>query len=146
MGLPDISIRHAFILAKYFPEYKPSATTGWIFHIKGKSPSYKNVRKGDVAKPRFKASRHDKDLAQLEDYKARNLTTFKVIADLVFNGRSPQWNTNVCHFLFGRKCEYLPIHETQPSEWNYIIPELLIKQQNGTPPIQKKATLLEKNS
>jgi PD-(D/E)XK nuclease superfamily len=120
-GITGYIYATSFILAKYFPDYKYSATVGWIFHIQGKSPSYKNVKKGELAKPRFKASRVDKNPQQLADFAARQVTTFKRVCSLLFNNESPQWNTNNCHFMFGRKCEYLPIHETDPAHWNDII-------------------------
>lgn len=98
----------------------PVSTCGWIYHISSSRPS---VPRDKTKKPqsRFKVTPIGKTLTSLEDYKVRNLTTFKTIAELLFNDRIPQWNTGVCHNLYFRDCEYVPLHEQPSNEWVNIL-------------------------
>lgn len=93
---------------------------GWIFHISACTPSTprdKTKKQG----PRFKTTPVDKTLTQFDDYKARQLSTFKRVAELLFNNKTPEWNTNQCHNMFFRDCEYVPIHEQPSEQWQSII-------------------------
>lgn len=93
---------------------------GWIFHISSTTPSTprdKSKKQG----PRFKATPLDKTPSQMSDFKARQLSTFKRVADLLFNDKTPEWNTMNCNNMFFRACEYKPIHEQPSEEWPSII-------------------------
>jgi PD-(D/E)XK nuclease superfamily len=115
------------ILKKYFPdsgsytEYRPpTCHGGWIYHISATTPSTPRD-KSQKPGPRFKITPIDKTAQQLEDYKARQLSSFKRIAELLFNDKTPEWNTNNCNNMFFRKCEYKPIHEQPSDQWQDII-------------------------
>lgn len=98
----------------------PQCTGGWIYHIQNaplSTPRDKTKKQG----PRFKTTPIDKTLEQLQDFKDRNLSTFKRIAELVFNDKTPEWNTTTCNNIFFRPCEYKPIHEQPSSIWPQII-------------------------
>jgi hypothetical protein len=98
----------------------PRSSGGWIYHISNCVPSTprdKSKKQG----PRFKTTPVDKTQEQLEDYKTRQLSTFKRISELLFNDKTPEWNTNSCSNMFFRSCEYKPIHEQPSSEWKQII-------------------------
>jgi hypothetical protein len=110
------------IMQQSYPKYYEQGRqclSAWVYHISACSPS-KSRKTGELG-PRFKATPIDKDLSQLEDYKARQLTTFKRICAILFNDETPQWNTNACHNIFNRRCPMLPIHEAPSREWNHII-------------------------
>lgn len=110
------------ILHKYYPKYTEQGRrclSAWVHHISTASPS-KN-RKTGIVGPRFKVTNVDKDEAQLEEFRLRQLETFKRVASLLFNNKQPEWNTSSCGFLFGHPCEYRPIHETNSDRWNQII-------------------------
>lgn len=94
--------------------------SAWIQHISAchpSSPRDKTKKPG----PRFKTTPIDKTPEQLEEYKIRNLSTFKKIAELVFLDRQPEWNTVMCNNIFHRECEYKPIHSQQSNVWFNII-------------------------
>lgn len=94
--------------------------SSWIQHIASKRPSEPRD-KSKVKGPRFKTTPIDKTEEQLEDYKRRQLSTFKRIATLLFDEEEPQWNTTICNNIFYRKCPYQPIHTQPSSEWLQII-------------------------
>lgn len=98
----------------------PQCHGGWIYHISSTTPSTpRDKTKSPMA--RFKTTPIDKSEEQLEDYKARQLSTFKRIADLIFNNKIPEWNTAQCNNMFFRKCKYKAIHEQPSSQWSNII-------------------------
>jgi len=111
------------ILKKYQAEgltQIPQCNGGWIYHISSCSPG-QPIDKSKKPGPRFKTTPVDKNDEQLEDYKARQLSTFKRIAELLFNNKTPEWNTSACNYMFFRKCKYKPIHEQPSSQWPKII-------------------------
>lgn len=93
---------------------------GWIYHISATDPPVPRD-KSKTQQPRFKITPIDKSPTQLEDYKARQLSTFKRIAELVFLARVPDWNTLACNNMFFRDCEFKPIHEQPSDQWPHII-------------------------
>lgn len=103
----------------------PFCTGGWIYHLSNCRPSEPNKKtqaKGKLkADPRFKVTPVDKTEIALADYKARQITTFKRVANLLFNDEAPQWNTLNCNNIFFRPCPYRPIHEQPSNEQPYII-------------------------
>lgn len=110
------------ILHKYYPKYMEQGrrcSSAWVHHISTASPS-KNRTTGIVG-PRFKVTNVDKDETQLEEFKIRQIETFKRVAQLLFNNKQPEWNTSTCSFLYGHPCEYRPIHETTSDHWGHII-------------------------
>ena len=98
----------------------PVCMGGWIFHISACTPSTPRDKTKPQG-PRFKTTPVDKTLIQLEDFKARQLSTFKRVAELLFNDKTPEWNTTTCHNMFFRDCEYVPIHEQPSDQWPDII-------------------------
>lgn len=107
------------IIEQFFPGYKKPCLNGWIFHIQGHAAAIN--KKTKELRPRFKVSRIDKMPSQLEDYAVRNVATFKRIAELIFGLKDPEWNTNACHNIYNRDCEYLPVHKQPREEWQHII-------------------------
>jgi hypothetical protein len=102
----------------------PQCLGGWIYHISActpAEPNKKSVAAGKKQGPRFKTTPVDKTISQLEDYKSRQLSTFKRVAELLFNNKVPEWNTTNCHNMFFRDCEYVPIHEQPSEQWQDII-------------------------
>jgi hypothetical protein len=98
----------------------PECKGGWIFHISACTPSTprdKTQKQG----PRFKTTPIDKTTSQLEDFKQRQLSTFKRVAELLFNDKTPEWNTTACNNIFFRQCEYKPIHEQPSEQWKDTI-------------------------
>jgi hypothetical protein len=98
----------------------PECHGGWINHISATIPSQPRDKTKQPG-PRFKTTPIDKSNEQLEDYKARQLSSFKRIAELLFNNKSPEWNTTQCNSMFFRKCKFKTIHEQPSSEWAQII-------------------------
>jgi len=110
------------IVGKFYPKYLEQGRkclSAWVHHISTASPS-KSRKTGEVG-PRFKVTNIDKDEAQLEEYRVRNLETFKRVAELLFNNKQPEWSSHTCSFIFGNPCEYRPIHETNSDRWTQII-------------------------
>lgn len=102
----------------------PTCLGGWIYHISAKTPAEPNKKsreKGKTQGPRFKTTPIDKTPSQLEDFKKRQLSTFKRVAELLFNDKTPEWNTIACNNIFFRPCEYKPIHEQPSEQWQDMI-------------------------
>src|SRR3974390_504201 len=93
------------IMKKFFPDWTKPCLNGWIFHIQGKHAA--KARDTGEIRPRFKVSRIDKMPSQLDDYVARNIETFKRIAAILFENKTPEWTTTSCHNIYNRDCEYL---------------------------------------
>jgi len=111
------------ILKKYQAEGLtniPQCNGGWIYHISSTTPSIPRDKTKQQG-PRFKTTPVDKNQEQLDDYKARQLSTFIRIAELLFNDKTPEWNTTACNYMFSRKCQFKPIHEQPSSQWTQII-------------------------
>jgi hypothetical protein len=110
------------ILKKYKLDNQPAPSChgGWIYHISATTPSIPKDKTKQQG-PRFKITPIDKTVQQMEDYKARQLSTFRRIAELIFMDKTPEWNTNNCNNMFFRKCEYKPIHEQPSDQWQDII-------------------------
>ena len=103
------------ILRDKFPSYFNNGRdcrSGWIYHIAATQP-----KSGD----RFKATPIYKTQEQIEEFKQRQLATFKRITDILFNDAEPQWSTDRCSNIYNRSCEYKRIHEVTPSERPNII-------------------------
>lgn len=98
----------------------PECHGGWIYHISFTTPSQPRDKTKQPG-PRFKTTPIDKSDDQLDDYKNRQLSTFKRIAELLFMDKIPEWNTGQCNNMFFRKCKYKPIHEQPSSQWTNII-------------------------
>lgn len=98
----------------------PSCTGGWIYHISACTPSTPRD-KTKKPEPRFKTTPIDKTEIALNDYKSRQLSTFKRVAELLFNDKTPEWNTTICNNIFFRPCEYKQIHEQPSNEWENMI-------------------------
>lgn len=98
----------------------PESRGGWIFHISACTPSTPRDKTKQPG-PRFKTTPIDKTISQLNDYKQRQLSTFKRVAELLLNDKVPEWNTTTCHNMFFRNCEYLQIHEQPSEQWQDII-------------------------
>jgi hypothetical protein len=116
----DILSNYYGTIERQLGDKKPESKGGWIFHISACTPATprdKNKQQG----PRFKTTPIDKTTSQLEDFKLRQLSTFKRVAELLFNDKTPEWNTGVCHNMFFRDCEYVPIHEQPSEQWLDII-------------------------
>jgi PD-(D/E)XK nuclease superfamily len=97
-----------------------SCRGGWIYHIQATTPSQPRDKSKQPG-PRFKTTPVDKTISQLEDFKKRQLSTFRRVAELLFNDKVPEWNTTNCNNMFFRKCEYKPIHEQPSEQWQDII-------------------------
>lgn len=101
----------------------PISGGGWMYHISTNRPATTD-RKGKAKTnigPRFKVTPIEKNDQQLIDYKARNLSTFKRIAELIFNDKVPEWNTGICNNIFFRRCEFAALHDQPSNEWNNIL-------------------------
>lgn len=110
------------LMRRQYPAYFEQGRkcqSAWVYHISKQSPS-KNRITHQIG-PRFKATPIDKTDEQLEEYKVRNIETFKIVCELMFNNKVPQWSTNACGNIYGRSCEYIPIHEAPSKEWGHII-------------------------
>jgi PD-(D/E)XK nuclease superfamily len=109
------------IISKYdLGERKPESKGGWIFHISACTPATPRDKTKQQG-PRFKTTPIDKTTSQLEDFKQRQLSTFKRVCELLFNNKVPEWTTNNCHNMFFRDCEYVPIHEQPSEQWSSVI-------------------------
>lgn len=108
---------------KYFDKGRESLS-GWIYHISATDtpePNKNSRSKGKTKQDRFKCTTIDKTPSQLEDFKQRQLSTFKRVCELLFNNKTPEWNTLVCNNIFGRPCQFREIHRQSSEEWEHII-------------------------
>jgi hypothetical protein len=106
-------------ILKKLPD-SPKCMGGWIFHISACTPSIPRDKTKQQG-PRFKTTPVDKTQSQLDDFKARQLSSFKRVAELLFNEKVPEWNTTACNNIFYRQCEYKPIHEQPSEQWQDMI-------------------------
>lgn len=101
------------VMSQLYPKYFEQGRqclSSWVYHI---SAAFRTDR--------FKVTPIDKVPEQLEEYKARKVEEFKRIADIIFNGASPRWNTNACSNIYNRECEYKVLHEAPSKEWPNLI-------------------------
>jgi hypothetical protein len=131
------------IIKKYFPDFKGTCNTGWIYHLQGKAPAVE--RKTKILRPRFKGSRIDKTPSQLEEYAIRQISSFKRIASLLFDNEVAQWNTSTCNNLYGRQCEYREIHRQSSEYWPSTIEQFyhIAEQWNPNKP---EESLIERDN
>lgn len=111
------------ILQKNYPKYfaqGKECLSSWVYHISACEPSTPRDKKKQKG-PRFKVTPVFKTPHQLEDFKLRQLSTYKRICELLFNDKTPEWNTNSCSYMFGRDCQFKPIHSQDSNEWGHII-------------------------
>jgi len=59
---------------------------------------------------RFKRLPLHKTDWQLEEYRLRNLTTFRRIFEMIYFEQPPQWATNLCGNMFRRDCQFKKVH------------------------------------
>ena len=103
------------IVRHNFPELTASRSLDrmWMNFIQIKSEPDSNKRFRRV--PLFKTP------WQLEQYKARQISTFKKIFDLfVLEQGTPDWNTNVCNSWWYQECPFRRVHR-QSSEQSMLI-------------------------
>jgi len=123
------------IMQRNYPKYFETGReclSAWVYHICATEPSEPRD-KNKSRQPRFKTTPIDKSPQQLEDFKKRQLSTFKRIAELLFNDKTPEWNTLVCNNIFNRDCMYKDIHERSPEQWENIIREYYLVGQEWNP-------------
>lgn len=110
------------IMEHRFPEYFAQGRrclSGWVYHISQSSPS-KSRKTGEIG-PRFKTTNIDKTVEQLEDFRVRQLETFKRVCELLFNNKIPEWTTTSCGNIYGSPCEYITIHEAPSEQWVELV-------------------------
>lgn len=93
------------ILKRNFPELlqKRQADRMWMNFIQIKSE--------EDSKKRFRRVPLFKTPWQLEQFKERQLTTFKKIFEIfILNERKPDWNTNLCNSWYYQECQYRQVH------------------------------------
>jgi hypothetical protein len=111
------------ILEKNYPKYFDKGREcldGWIYHISKLEPSTPRDKSKD-RQPRFKQTPIHKTHSQFEDFKARQLSTYKRICELLFNDKTPEWNTLICNNVFMRPCQFKEIHRQPSEEWENAI-------------------------
>lgn len=64
---------------------------------------------------------------QLEEYRLRQIETFKDIFNYLYYGKKAQWNTEACNHWYGTNCMYQPVHRQADRN-----SQLLILQQDFT--------------
>ena len=111
-------------LEKYDPQ---DGMTGYIFATKAiitkNFPELARERKLNMmwmnfvgisnqpdANKRFKRLPLHKTDWQLEEYRLRNLTTFRRIFEMIYFEQPAQWNTGVCGNMFRRDCQFKKVH------------------------------------
>ena len=70
---------------------------------------------------RFKRLPLDKTDWQLEEFRKRQLTTFRRIFEMCYFGQEPQWNTNICGNMFRRDCKYKYVHKRKDEQSMFLI-------------------------
>jgi hypothetical protein len=70
---------------------------------------------------RFKRLPLHKTDWQLEEYRRRNITTFKRIFEMIYNEQPAQWNTGLCGNMFRRDCMFKNVHRQGSLESAFLI-------------------------
>lgn len=128
IGAMDHKTRAFFkgdVLMDYLPQ---EGMTGYIFAtqaiIKKNFPELAALRKLDRLwlnfilvsneidpNKRFKRLPIFKTEWELEEYRLRQLRTFRKIFELVITDQKPDWNTNACSNWFHTECQYRNVHK-----------------------------------
>jgi hypothetical protein len=75
-----------------------------------------SVKPCERAHERFKRSYKTYTASEMEEWRQRQVTTFKQIYNIIINDEQPFWNTDKCsYFIFSLPCPFKILHETPPS-------------------------------
>lgn len=98
----------------------------WINHVQvSDSKNYKD---------RFKRTPLTYSLEQIEEWKDRQLRTFKKLFELTVLGEHPDWNTELCsHWYFKSPCPYQELHRQTPSSREIIRKSQYIQLETWSP-------------
>lgn len=99
------------IIKNHFPELAVKRTTDrmWMNFIQIKSE--------EDPKKRFRRVPLFKTPWQLEQFRERQLSTFKKIFEIfILKDRKPDWNTNVCNQMWYQECPYRQVHRQGSAE------------------------------
>jgi PD-(D/E)XK nuclease superfamily len=93
-----------YIIQKNFPELaaKRKLDRMWMNFIQVKNEPDNNKRFKRI--PLFKTD------WQLEQYRLRQLSTFRNLLDLTISGRAADWNTSVCNNYWHQPCQFKNVH------------------------------------
>lgn len=100
-----------YIIKKHFPQLLDTRTTDkmWMNFIQIKSEPDSNKRFKRV--PLFKTP------WQLEQYRIRQISTFRKIFEVFITQERPaDWNTNLCNSMFYHECPYRQVHRQGSAE------------------------------
>lgn len=70
---------------------------------------------------RFKRLPLHKTDWQLEEFRKRNLTTFRNIFNMFYLEQEPQWNTGLCGNMFRRDCMFKRVHRQSDLNSAYLV-------------------------
>lgn len=101
------------IYKRYFPSLNRIVNQAIVNHLQVKyTAQYAD---------RFKRTTIPYSPAKLEQWRLRQIRTFKRMYDLLVNEESPDWNTQTCHNIYNYPCSYRTLHEADPVNRQAII-------------------------
>lgn len=115
------------IITKFFPDQQVKPCNRLIInHIQ--------VSDARQWRDRFKRTPLTFTFDQLEEWRIRQLSTFKRVFELVQEQRVPDWNTEICsRFYYASDCPYKELHRQSPKEREIIKKAQYIQLEKWSP-------------
>lgn len=107
------------IYKRFFPSLQRSCNKAIVNHLQVKHTSQ--------YADRFKRTEITYSPAKLEEWRLRQIRTFKRMYDLLVLEESPDWNSQTCHNIYNHPCSYRTLHEQDPVNRQAIIDAHYVK-------------------
>jgi hypothetical protein len=95
------------IVRQNFPDIKKPCNRVVINHV--------SVNDCTNFKERFKRTPITYSLEQLDEWRTRQLRTFKKLYEIIVLNETPDWNTDTCNNMYFQDCAYKELHRNSPS-------------------------------
>lgn len=102
-GMEGYTFALSKIFKTFFPNYERVCTKALVNHVQ---VSYN----ADYTK-RFKRTNLYYSPNQLEEWRMRQIRSFKRIWNLLIEEETPDWNTSTCHDIYNYPCPFRTLHE-----------------------------------
>ena len=123
------------IVERNFPDLVKARTLNRIWM------NYLGVSHNTDMNKRFKRLPLDKTDWQLEEFRKRQLTTFRRIFELCYFDQDAQWNTGVCGNMFRRDCKYKYVHQRKDEQTMFnILSEAFVQGKVWNPDLSHQTT------
>jgi hypothetical protein len=114
-GMSGYIFATRYILKSQFPEIaaKKQVNSAWMnfIQVSHETDPMKRFRRVLLMRTDY----------QLEQYRLRQLESFKDIFNFLYLNRQPVWNTEVCAHWYGGECLYRPVHRQSDPQSQLVV-------------------------